>query len=294
MPSHIVAVWTIMTIVTASAAILTRYCGIPATSIGFWRVFGAACILAPWWVMAARRFRPSPVLSPGAALAGVFLGLHFATWAWALLHGTLANAALFIAMQPAITPIIGRWLAGDRLSGLEYAGTALACIGMAWIVGGQVLFTPDQIASSAVAFFSMICCTIYIVLGRRFRSREHVILFSVPVYLSAAAVQAILAILISGGIYLGKAPSHLLATAAIILVPTVGGHTLAMYLLRHVKAQAIALSIPLQFILIAIAGILLFDEWPTRWFYPGAALVTAGVSLAIAASGRNPVPGARL
>lgn len=276
--------WIVMTIIIASSAILTRYCGIPASSVGFWRVFGAACVLMSWWVAAARRFRPRPLVSGGAALAGVFLGLHFGTWAWALLHADVANAALFIAMQPAVTPLIGWWLAGDRLNRWEYIGTAVACTGMLWILGGQVLFTQDQLAGSAVALFSMVCCVVYLVLGRRFRSKEHVILFSVPVYLAAAAVQAIGAVAITGGIHLGATPANWLATAAIILVPTVGGHTLAMYLLRHVKAQTIVLSIPVQFVLIAIAGMFLFNEWPRPWFYPGAAVVLAGVMLAISAA----------
>ena len=286
--SQVVTVWCVMTLVISSAAIFTRFCGIPATSVGFWRVFGAALVLGPWWVMAVRRFRPRPMVSSGALLAGAFLGVHFGTWAWALLNANLANAALFIAMQPAITPLFGRWLAGDRLGKWECIGTALACAGMLWIMGGQVLFTRDQIAGSAVALFSMTCCVVYIVLGRRFRTKEHVILFSVPVYLAAAAVQAVGAMVISGGIQIGETPANWLATAGIILVPTVGGHTLAMYLLRHVKAQTIALSIPVQFVLIAAAGAMLFDEWPKGWFYPGAAVVMAGVMLAIWAGGRRP------
>lgn len=290
---QVAVVWVVMTIVTASAAILTRYCGIPASSVGFWRVFGAALVLGPWWVAAVRRYRPKPVASYGAALAGMFLGIHFATWAWALLNGQMANAALFIAMQPAVTPVIGRWLAGDRHNGWEYLGTALTCGGMLWIVSGQMYLSPEQIPGSLVAVFSMLCCATYMVLGRRYRSKEHVILFSVPVYMAAAVVQAIGAFALGGGIQLGKLPAHWLATAAIILVPTVGGHTLAMYLLRHVKAQAIVLSIPVQFVLIAVAGALLFGEWPKAWFYPGAAVVMAGVMLAIGAAGRATAPTGR-
>jgi drug/metabolite transporter (DMT)-like permease len=278
-----------MTVMTASAAILTRSCGIPASSVGFWRVFGAALVLSPWWIGALRRYRAKPRLNYGATLTGLFLGVHFATWAWALINGQLANAALFIAMQPAITPVIGRWLAGDRHNRWEYAGTALTCAGMLWIVSGQLAFSRDHIAASLVAVLSMICCAVYIVLGRRYRSNQHVILFSVPVYMVAAVVQAAAALVFSGGIFVGAEPGNWLATAAIVLVPTVGGHTLAIYLLRHVKAQAIVLSIPVQFVLIAIAGAVLFGEWPSIWFYPGAAAVMAGVMLAIWAAGR-PAP----
>ncbi len=162
----LVLLWCVMTVITASAAILTRYCRMPASSIGLWRVFGAAVVLSPVWLVTARRNPGQPLLSRGAILAGIFLGAHFATWCWALLHAHVANAALFIAMQPAITPLAGRWLAGDRLNRWEYAGTAGACAGMLWIIGGQVMFTPDQLPGSIVACVSTVCCAIYFVLGR--------------------------------------------------------------------------------------------------------------------------------
>jgi len=285
-PAPLVLLWSVMTLMTASAAILTRYCGIPASSIGFWRVAGASAVLLPWWLAAFFRTRPSVPVSPGALLTGVFLGLHFGTWAWALLHATLANAALFISMQPAVTPLIGRWLAGDRLNKREYIGTALACVGMVWILGGQLLFTRDQLPGSIVAFASMIFCAVYFVLGRRFRAREHVILFTVPVYMTAAIVQAIAALAIDGRVVPGLSPVGWMAIAGLILVPTVGGHTLSIFLLRHLKAHTIVLSIPVQFVIIVFAGMILFREWPRVWFYPGALLVISGVVLAIAASSK--------
>jgi drug/metabolite transporter (DMT)-like permease len=283
-PDPTILLWCLMTVMAASAAILTRYCGIPASSIGFWRVAGAACVLLPWWLATFLKTRSRAPLSRGAAITGLFLGIHFATWAWALLHASLANAALFISMQPAVTPLIGFWLAGDRLNRNELVGTALACAGMIWILGGQVFFTPDQVPGSLVALFSMVCCAVYFVLARRYRAREHVILFTAPVYVVAALAQALLAVSAGKGITLGTETSGWIAIAGMILVPTVGGHTLSIFLLRRLKAHTVVLSIPLQFVLIVLAGIVLFREIPKMWFYPGAAIVVAGVVLAILSS----------
>jgi drug/metabolite transporter (DMT)-like permease len=54
-----------------------------------------------------------------------------------------------------------------------------------------------------------------------------------------------------------------------------------IYLLKHVKSQLVTLSIPTQFLLGSIAAIFLFGEIPSAWFYPGAALVLAGVVLGV-------------
>jgi len=275
--------WAVMTLFLASSAILTRYCAMPAASIGFWRVTGASLVLSPWWLMTARRVRPERLVTPGALLTGAFLGVHFASWAWSLLNARVANAALFIALQPAVTPWLGRWMVGDRLSRQGIAGTVLACAGMAWVLGGQALFTPDQIPGSLMALFSMLCCAVYLTLGRRHRAREHVALFTVPVYVTAAAVQALAALLIDRGLALPSAPGPAAALAGLVLLPTVVGHTMALYLVKRVSAHTVALSVPVQFVAVAAAGTLLFGEWPSAWFYPGAAVAIAGVLAAIAA-----------
>jgi drug/metabolite transporter (DMT)-like permease len=289
MPTPIL--WLLMMLFQASAAPMTRFADVPASSIGFWRVLGAAVVLSPWWLR-GRRSEPGHALLPrGSLLAGFCLGAHFATWCWSLMHTTIANAVLFVGMQPLLTPFLGRWLCGDRLTAREVAGTIAACAGMAWILGGQVMLTPDQLPGSLMALLSMVFCAAYLVLARRYRGGGPVLLFVVPVYLAAAATQAVSALAFEGGIAVGDGRTTL-ALAALVLVPTVGGHTLAMLLLRRTTAHVIAISVPAQFVLNTIAAVFLFDEVPSVWFYPGAALVTAGVVAAVlparAAPGKTP------
>jgi hypothetical protein len=69
---HLISVWLIITVLTSSAAILTRYCEIPATSIGFWRVLGAALVLLPWWFVTWRKADRPAVFSLGSVLAAYF------------------------------------------------------------------------------------------------------------------------------------------------------------------------------------------------------------------------------
>jgi len=286
----VIVVWMVVTVLTSSAAILTRYCHIPATSVGFWRVLGAALVLLPWWFVAWRRTGRPPVLSRGPALAGLFLGLHFATWAWALQHTTIANAMLFIGLQPLLAPFVARPLLGERLDLWEKGACLLASVGMFWILGRQLNCSRDQLPGSMVALGSAFLCACYFVLSRKYRANQHALLFSVPVYLTAALVQGLAGILLDKGIFLG-APDTRLALLGLILLPTVGGHTLAIYLLRHVKSQMVTLSIPAQFILGTSAAVYLFHETPSPWFIAGAVLVLTGVVLGVLKSGQAfPLP----
>lgn len=280
---HVLLIWLVVTVLTSSAGILTRYCHVPAASIGFWRVMGAAIVLLPWWLAVWRRAGRPTAFPFGASLTGLFLGVHFATWSWAIQHATIANAMLFIGLQPLMAPFVARPLVGERLTRGEIVAALLACLGMVWILQRQLVCGRDQLAGSLVALGSAFLCACYFVLTRKYRRHQQALLFSFPVYVTAAAVQAVIGICFSGGIHVGG-PTTRLALLGLILLPTVGGHTLAMYLLKHVKSQLVTLSIPAQFVLGSISAVFLFGEVPSIWFYPGAALVLAGVILGVAKS----------
>lgn len=277
---RIFSLWLAITLLTSSSAILTRYCQIPATSIGFWRVLGAALVLLPWWFREWGNQRKPAVFSFGSSISGFFLGLHFATWAWALQHTTIANAMLFIGLQPLLAPFIARPLLGERLNRWEGMACALACLGMVWILGRQLAYGSEQLAGSMMALGSAFLCACYFVFTRKYRSQQHAVLFSLPVYMTAAVVQAVAGLVVDGGLFVGNATTRL-ALIGLILLPTVGGHTLAIYLLRHVKSQMVALSIPAQFVLATVAAVFLFHEIPSPWFGTGAVLVLAGVVLGV-------------
>ena len=169
---HTVLVWLVVTILTSSAAILTRYCHIPATSIGFWRVLGAALVLLPWWLQLRRQEPARDALALRAILPGIFLGLHFASWAWALQHTTIANAMLFIGLQPLMAPLVARPLLGERLTRWEGAACALACLGMVWILGRQLGGGREQLPGTLVALGSAFLCACYFVPHAQYRNGQ--------------------------------------------------------------------------------------------------------------------------
>ncbi len=278
--SRAIAVWTVITLLTSSAAVLIRFCGAPASSVGFWRVMGAAIVLGPAWRAAWRAAGQPALFARGTVVTGIFLGLHFASWTWAVQHTTLANAALFIALQPLMAPFVARPLIGERLNRWELVACGLAAVGMFVILGRQFALERQHLPGTLMALGSALLCATYFVLSRKHRAREHAILFTVPVYLAAAATQAIAAVALDGGIFVGDERSAL-AIFGLVLLPTVGGHTLAIWLLRHVKSQMVVLSVPMQFVLVTLWGVALFREVPSRTFFLGAAFVLAGVALGV-------------
>ncbi|RLD12094.1 MAG: hypothetical protein DRI44_01775 [Chlamydiae bacterium] len=277
---HIYLIWILVTVFSASAAVLVRLCSIPAVSIGFWRAFGAAVILLPFWFRAWLKEGKPSIFNLGAVLAGVAFGLHFSTWCWAIQHTTLANAALFVALMPLIVPFIAHLLIKEKLNKQEFIGVVLSVMGAGWLLSRQFMNEPGEMGGSIVAFLSAVCCGVYFVIGRKYRGKQHVILFSGQVYIVAAIVQGAIAYIFFDGIFVGDTRS-VLSLIGLIIFPTIGGHTLAIYLLRHAKTQMVSFSVPAQFVLVTIVAAVLFGEIPHVWFYPGAALIVAGTLIAI-------------
>ncbi len=281
--SKIIFLWIVITLLTSSASILTRYCNISAASIGFWRVFGAAILILPFAIWIIRKENMRKFFTRGTLLAGLFLGAHFTTWCWGIQHTSIANACLFIGLQPLITPFIAHYMIGEKLNKWEILAVIIAIMGTLWLTVNQFNASHSDIAGMAVTFISAILCSTYFVLSRKFRAGHHIFVFSTEVFFVAAFVQAIAALLIYGSIEIGNTQS-VLALAGLVLLPTVGGHALVMYLLKYAKPQLISFSVPAQFVLASLMAIPLFKEIPPMWFFPGAALVITGVVLGIAKS----------
>lgn len=278
--AKILTIWAIITVLASSAAILTRYCDIPATSIGFWRVFGAGLVMFPLAYQVKKKHKTEKIFTVGTLLAGTFLGIHFATWCWAIQNTSIANATLFIGLQPLMVPFIAKWILGERTNIWEKIGVALALSGTIWLAYQQVTMSAKDIPGSAVALGSALLCSTYVVLGRKYRQGHNALVFSTGVFMIAAAVQAIGAIALHGKISLGDSES-IWAIAGLIILPTIGGHGLSMYLLRYARPQLMSFTIPAQFVLATLVAFPVFHEIPPLWFYPGAILILLGVILGI-------------
>jgi drug/metabolite transporter (DMT)-like permease len=281
--ANIISLWIIITFLTSSASILTKYCKISAASIGFWRVFGAAVLILPFAIWISRKENKKRFFTKGTLLAGFFLGAHFTTWCWGIQHTSIANACLFMGLQPLITPFIAHYMIGERLNKWEILAVVLAIFGSIWLTLNQFRTNQADLLGIGVTFISAILCSTYFVLSRKYRAGHHIFVFSTEVFFVAAFVQAIAAFSIYGNIEIGDTRT-ILALAGLILLPTVGGHALLMYLLKYAKPQLISFSVPAQFLLASLMAIPLFGEIPLPWFYPGAALVIAGVVLGITKS----------
>ena len=71
---------------------------------------------------------------------------------------------------------------------------------------------------------------------------------------------------------------------AMAVIPTVIGHSIFNYLMKHMRGQVVAVGGLGQFVFVGIMGYFILNEIPPMMFYPSCLLVVAGSIIALRAT----------
>lgn len=98
-----------------------------------------------------------------AVVAGAFISIAYVGNIVALMHTTVANAMLLMAVAPLVAALTARVFLGERLTRTVLAGIVLAGLGIAIIVGGGVTrggLYGDIVALTTVMFLGFYAVTL--------------------------------------------------------------------------------------------------------------------------------------
>jgi drug/metabolite transporter (DMT)-like permease len=276
------------------AAPLIRLSTAPPLAIAAWRLTFATLLLSP--VLAASRNQRLEWAKLGgpqrhiAALAGVFLALHFASWITSLRLTTVAASAVLVSLSPVFAWVFSRAFLGERPARRQAVGIVLAIIGAAVIAlgdasrAGRGALLGDLLALAGAAFGGA-----YFVIGRRLRADLGLVAYITPVYGVAAAVLLVWATGLHQAFVAYPAKDWLIF-AALAAGPMIVGHGGLNYALRYLPAYTVnvaALGEPVGATLIAWL-LPAIAESPGLTAVAGGVLALGGIALALAATGRAP------
>jgi drug/metabolite transporter (DMT)-like permease len=281
-PTPLLALGLVVGAVAISTSpILVRVAHLPALALAFWRCFGGALVLAPF-ALRRRGSRPSWREARWLVASGAFLALHFALWNASLSLTTVASSTVLVSGSPLFVGLAAGPLLGEPLSRRRWAGIGLTVAGAALIAlgdAGDVDLGPRALLGDAMAFAGAAAMSAYLLIGRAMRRRLPAITYAASVYGVAAAV-LLPACLLAGAPLGGYPAASWLAVGGVIAGPQLLGHTVFNTLLASLTADLVAVVILTEPVGATILAWLLLGELPTPWFWPGAALVLAGVWLA--------------
>ena len=227
-----------------SSAILIRLADAEPLAIAAYRMGGGALLLLP--------FTLRNVLNEWGALAmqekiiwmgsGAFLAFHFAFWIESLSHTSVASSVVLATTNPIFAGIGGIILLGEREGRNFWLGVVMAIGGSAVLALSDFMGWAGSFWGNSLALAAAVMASAYMLCGRKLRVK-------IPVATYVTGCYGFSGILLIGAAFILEQPlsgysnDTWLLLFAMILVPTLVGHTSVNYALGHLYPGKVALAV---------------------------------------------------
>ncbi len=262
------------------AAIIIRASQAPSTAIAFYRILISVVILTP---IALTKFRhefsaftrKTTIIS---ILSGLALGWHFYFWIASLDYTSIASSVVLVTTQPIFLVAFTTIFLGEKPALKGYIGIALAICGTALIAGFDLNLSSDYLYGDFLALLGAIMAAIYLFFGRIVRGSLRVIPYIYVVY-SVAAITLGVILLVNGKLLATYQGIDYFYFTLLAVGPTLIGHSLYNYMIKHLKAYKVGITIVAEPVLASIWAIFIFKEMPNIGTITGGALIILALIL---------------
>jgi drug/metabolite transporter (DMT)-like permease len=229
------------------------------------------------WLCYAKLERRELIVLLGS---GAFLALHFAAWVTSLAHTSVLSSVVLVTTTPLWIGLASPLVLKEHSSGQMWVGLLAAMVG-GMVIGMADITTTSSSASwgDGLALAGALFGAGYLIIGRGFRAQLPFVAYVWSVYGIAAIILIVWAIS-SGLPALGFAPTTYVWLVALGLVPQLVGHSAANYVIRHVSATLVGISVLGEPIGSTFLAAILLNEKPGLLQLVGAAVILAGISVA--------------
>lgn len=257
----------------ASASPLIRLAAAPLEIIGFWRLIFCALCFAPF-AFRKRLFKNEK--TPWALLCGVVFFAHLWTFFYATQTTTIANSMILYSTNPLFTALGAFLFFKEKLPRRVIVAYALAIAGIYQLVSHNLSFAPEHLPGDVAALLSGVLLSAYVLTGNKARQTLSNVDFSFLVYMVVGALFGLTAW--ARGESFGPYPALTwISIAGLVIFPTLLGHVLFMYLLRHMNINLMSCGKLLEPVLAALAAYVLFHEELTANTWIAFALTASAV-----------------
>ena len=270
------------------SAILVKLSGVPGSVSAFYRMLVAVAVFVPWWAVHRRRLadrRPrsaSPEAYRRAVLAAVVAGSFFAVdlalYNTAIMVTSAANATLLGTNAPIFVALIAWFLYDERPTHRFWIGFACALVGMAAIVGTDLLRNPSLGVGDAMALGGAAAYAAYLIAVQRSRAQVDPLTFSAISAVVSTAVLLVVCLAI-GAPLVGFSPGQWGALVALGLVSQVIGHFGISYALGRLPVGATSIVLLAQAPITAVLAYPILGERVGVPQVAGGILVLVGIAV---------------
>ena len=263
---------------------------VPAMAIAFWRNAMAAGLLLPAVLLTSRDElrgldRREKRL---AALAGLLLALHFATWTPALSYTSVASATALVSTQPVWAALISG-ARGVPVGRAVWVGIAVSVSGAVLLTGVDLQVSGRALVGDLLAVAGGAFAALYMTAGSEVRRSVSTTTYTLLCYATTALLLLVVCVAFRQPLA-GYDADDWLKLVALTLGAQLLGHSLLNRVLKNVGPTVVSLLILLEIPGAAAIAAVFLGQRPSLLAVPAALLLVAGLALVIRAGSRGAVP----
>ena len=254
---------------------------VPPLVIAFYRMAIATAILLP----PALAFKWKEIVSLARkdlgllVLGGICLAVHFGAWITSLKYVPIATSVVLVNSHPLFVVIASYLFLGERPPRRGLIGTAVGLGGMAVMSHDALQNVQLVLKGDGLALLGAFAVVGYFIVGRKARARISLLGYVTPLY-GVCSLFLLIWVLMAGDRLAPYSAGVWAYLAALAIVPTIIGHTVFNWALKHVRPTAISLAFLGEPLVASVLALIFFAQRPPLATFIGGALVLARVYLA--------------
>lgn len=256
--------------------------GVPALVVAFYRTALATLLLLPG---AFGKNRREIVSMSGRdigllTLAGGCLAVHLGAWISSLQYIPIATSVVLVNTHPVFVVIASYLFLGERPGKRSLIGLTVGVAGALIICREGLFGVRLALVGEGLALLGAVAIVGYFIVGRKLRRRLGLFSYAAPVYLICSLFLLIWASATGKRLH-PYGPAEWFYFAAIAVVPTIFGHTVFNWALKHVSASSVSIACLGEPVVATILAFLFFGQQPPASTLVGGAFVLVGIYLAV-------------
>lgn len=269
----------------AFAPILVRVSGeVDAIALSTVRTVSAMIMLAPFWFF----YRDKQAISTYshtdnlyAALAGLFLGLHFILWIASLSYTSVASASVLVTFHPVILILFEAGVYKRRFSLLTWFGVFTAFSGSVLLgftdTSGASSGYANPLLGNSMALSAAFMFAGYFLISQRLRQKSDWLNYVFRVYGFTALASIAISLIVGVSFEMGK--EAWLVGLALAIGPQIIGHGTMNYALRSISPTFLSTLILAEPVGASLLALILFAEIPPPLSLLALLIILIGIIL---------------
>lgn len=253
---------------------------VPALVIAFYRMAIATVLLLPpalvfrWREIASLARNDLGLLAVG----GLCLAVHFGAWITSLKYVPIATSVVLVNSHPLFVVVASYFFLGERPARRSLIGTAIGLAGMAVISHDALGDLQPAVKGVGLALVGALAVVGYFIVGRKARARISLLGYVAPLY-AVCCLFLLIWVVATGDPLLPYTASTWGYLAALAIVPTVIGHTVFNWAIKHVRPTVVSLAFLGEPVVASVLALIFFGQRPPLETFIGGALVLSGIYL---------------